>query len=1756
MSSLPQLPATHSDFLSYIKANSNTPINELLKPYNEYDSALRQIFAQEPSHSILTNNHINVVPLYGADGVADLRIQARDLDSEPQELTDKYLLPLKDEDRRSDGSPAVVTSFKEFQTNFNLFSESSLSDLDWSNVIAAGSSVVTALLPVPDKYKESKRQLRHFYHEKFAPASDVDLFIYGLNEEQTIEKIKQIEQKIKDSILYETTSIRTKNTITIVSQYPTRHVQVVLRIYKSLAEIITGFDVDCSCVAYDGKNVYAAPRAIAAFMTQTNQIDLMRRSPSYENRLSKYSHRGFEVFWPELDRSRIDPTIFERSFMRTTGLARLLVLKQLPTSRDRDEYTQKRRAERGRPPSHTSPYRNIRKLRGNIKNDWEDEVAEWVDEEDISDYHTITIPYGEKFHARKIEKLLYTHDLLLNAEWNNQEREVALHRHPVFFGDVEDIIHDCCGSCPKPSTPEEEEVWEKESKIYISGKVTFIKDDPGRQAIGSFNPITETDWTEMAYIGNTARLFQAIADNDIETVREWLSRDDADPNRRDHTGRSPLHLATMVSTPEIVQCIVDHGARLIARLADGRMALHLAAERGSVDIIRILLHKSEENEEAEEEKKDQQRATKKNPQTEAEDVDMTDLDNMVVVNENPDDSDEDKMSLITGSFVDIKKEDVKMGNEETIPDDIDESEPDIIDINTVAWDCHATPLHLAIVHGHVEVVKELVSSFGADVLLPIKLPKINCLRPDPGAILPLTLPLKLSQDQTLIMIETLLKLGATPAQADLSGRTPLHYFAARHRPALFDILTKHDPSAVKRAIDHLAVEGVYYSGYAESVLTVAVDSRDPDIVEKLLSLGAPPDINFSKYIQVATRQCEWLKSWDADANLKRFQQHIVQPVVAAILTDQPLVALKLLQNGVDPNTLSILGYTILSEKHASNPGESLLDLVDAKICLLQDYKETCKNIPPTPLQSDEVYLAEYPEGSYQLCFARDRLEREKASFKRLQEEYEKAIKEAENRKGLEEKKSAVTALLHDYQALHSALVTKGAKTFKEIYPDAICTNNTQPRVNKPQKRGEVKIGFNFNVADLSGGRKEGYIKLFEAAWSGDIETIKSLTLSMWGPDKQMSPLIMSVNERMGASPFSIAVLRGHFDAAKAILQIVRAQYKPKTVTRQTYHMQSDDEDESDAGESQEEDGLQITGEGVCDELTIDNIGEVTTQAESDVSPLNVLRRSCRASLIADPTASEPPLNHINLFNFAVEQDNIELLRFLLDLGQSEIVSGACDGPYELLSSTNFNDALRDGQPRCIAMIISRTGAHLPLDKFVEEGGITIKQKPKYYQGLSIHGKKREDWAAAAGQDAPSCISSESDIPLLRAALAGSLVNVEWFLGTAPKRHYMEFANSNRQDKRLRKLSQLPGGVEKFIEKWLSSRNDLLLHCAIMGRETDESLKLVKYIIENVPGCLERKSSKGYTPLLLAFSKRRPRFAKALIEAGANMEARDVLGNNILHILNKHNGSYSSVDTNFKELLDLLDPSVVPSLLTCRSADGPGALTPFAAWINYLSDHYRWVSGTPVQITKLLLDFAKPTGQAHLELLDGSGNTPLHIAVRHKFTPIVKLILECNPKLLTIENSTGTTPMDLVRDGWTTNATTTSPELPERTTVSQWGKPNYSPAVLSKDPESFVSENKQDTCDHSSIYKLCLGVWGRLNQKKRKLVSLFEANEVAKRVERRVRSRHFRKWAVKVYESDSMAEGRQARRRARHGYSGSVRSSDGEDDEVSKWHKLY
>jgi hypothetical protein len=59
------------------------------------------------------------------------------------------------------------------------------------------------------------------------------------------------------------------------------------------------------------------------------------------------------------------------------------VLERLPTKSEREAYMDERRRERGRPAINR--HWNF-SMQGNIKDRFEDEVAEWVDGDDVSDY--------------------------------------------------------------------------------------------------------------------------------------------------------------------------------------------------------------------------------------------------------------------------------------------------------------------------------------------------------------------------------------------------------------------------------------------------------------------------------------------------------------------------------------------------------------------------------------------------------------------------------------------------------------------------------------------------------------------------------------------------------------------------------------------------------------------------------------------------------------------------------------------------------------------------------------------------------------------------------------------------------------------------------------------------------------------------------------------------------------------------------------------------------------------------------------------------------------------------------------------------------------------------------------------------------------------------------------------------------------------------------------------------------------------------
>ncbi|KAL8950980.1 MAG: hypothetical protein Q9222_003014 [Ikaeria aurantiellina] len=1737
---LPKVPIAHQDFVSYINGKSGEDVLKAIAPYNEYEARLREGFAQYRDHQSLQDPHVNAIPIFNQENET-LRICQRNVDKKTHHQS--YIIPLNDRNRKAAGAPATVDSMPTFRKNFNLFSESSLTDLDWTNVVAAGSSVVTPLLPVPDKYSTSKKALREYYHQQLAPSSDVDLFIWGLDEAAALEKVKQIETSVRNAILEEVTTVRTKNAVTIASHYPIRHVQIVLRLYKSVSEILSGFDVDCSCFAYDGNQVYGTPRGVAAFMTQTNTVDLTRRSPSYESRLGKYAHRGFEVYWPELDRSKIDPTIFERSFARTMGLARLLVLEQLPKPGDREEYLEQRREERGRPSANTY-YRQRRKLPDNVKDHDPDDIPEWVYDDEVSNYHSFTVPYGPKYHAKKIEKLLYSKDLLLNAEWNqNKDRTVNLHRHPCFIGPLESVLHDCCGFCPEPQTDEEREVAEEESKIYVSGDLEFMKDDPGRQAIGSFNPLTNDDWTDMAYIGNTQELCQRICNGDVEYVDSWCKTNPNALDRRDHTGRTPLHLAAQSSTHEVLECLVNHGARIVSRLVDGMTALHIAAARGSAPMVTTLLEKSEANE-AEEDAKEDRKKAEKRAASQSADKHAENPDAMV---DDEDDEDEESQDNDSAeSMVDRSSEDedvpmtegsfVKVGDKKPVDEDAldgnDQAEPDIYDVDVLTWDTPVSPLHLAILGGHSEVIKNLISSFGADALLPIKIVDEYDRSPK-HAIMTLILAARLVGPEALRVTNDLLAHGASSAQADVGRTSSFHYLVAKRKVQLLKSCIENDGATARSALNHLVLESTYWRPRSDTPLTTAIKTGDAELVECLLDLGAKPMITLDDFAPAysAVKYQRWAPQ--EDETTKIWKENVIQPIFLAIDNDMSEVAIRLLDLGVDVNAIdmqamgSVHKYEQQGEGHLH--GKSLLETVMSKIVNLEAAAgKRLKLAKPIKLQHDHVYTDGIKPGSYRHWYTSKCVETAKAAVIEWETCRTKKLEEDRDQVGQQDRLEALDALKSRFTNLKTELKKRGAKTLEQLHPDMARSKHHDKEDPAPGKEKEFEPRVTFRTS-ASDEVLSGYMQLFEAAWEGDNENIKKLTLAHWGPDKKMKPLQATISDSKGFTPFALAVYRRHFQTAKLLLGIANAQFKePDDNARRRYTIAS--EDEYSESEDDDDEHLDLSYNVVDETYTYDNIAELQDSISSKTSaavmmmayaqiwwlldqPMKDAWDTVRCSLpdlaysIRDGHSTSDTFRDcfaawntctMHMGRYAIVNRDIALLRFWLECCReaNKMKKNKSSNITTGFDTYDFDLALERGYIEEIGEMIKYSGAELPLEALIQKSGLDKTEKPKYYQGLSIGGKKMTGWAREQGGSSYRNAVNEKTPPLLRAAKAGGIAAVEWFLSDTPLRLYKEYWDKNKDDERLAKLADAPGGFEKVVGSWLKQRNNLALHGAILSEvSTEKSLEVINYLIAVMPESIEIPSAQhGLKPLALAFLEGKLDAAKALIQAGADQTTRDSSGRNLVHqALIQASKSIPTDTKKFKAFLDLIDKRLIRSMLVERYKGGPGGLTPLASWL--IGTKTYMYSGFGLQrsvlapeIFTIMLGYG---GGEALTMMDGSGQFPLHSAVKTSSPEVVKLILEHDPALLARENAMGQTPFELAHSMYVRDCAKGNPNI--RSSI-------YIP-LDQRGAKDFVKDMDVDGEWNNNITKtweICKQ-FSEKHPRERKLVSVNEAREVAKRL---------------------------------------------------------
>ncbi|KAF8840816.1 ankyrin [Paxillus ammoniavirescens] len=870
-------------------------LDAALKPSLDDEAELRRLFAVDRDNPRLRDPYVGLVDVFSAP--VEARTTRARVVTDKGDLAAKYVMPLSEKCRRTDASPATVANLQEFKKNWAIFTESSLSQLtDWSNVVAAGGSVLACVSPLPDYAKESKRTIRKYFHSEACPTSDIDLFLYGLTPEEAEKKISAIYEAVRDSVPWDVTCVRTKHTVSIHSQYPYRPVQIVLRLYKSPAEILAGFDVDAPCFAFDGERVWASPRAIVSLMRQCNTIDVTRRSPSYEVRLAKYAARGFEVHVPTLQRHDIDPTIYERSIARITGLARLLALEKFTTRDSRLDFLNSRRQLRGRP---VAIYRQEGRRR-NYKNDLKADTSFAGLEMNDYDSATLHIPYGPGWSASKIENLIYTTDLKMNSIFNPKNKDRRLHRHPAFFGTAGECLEDCCEDCPEPETDEDRALQESEDGKYIRGRVSFIQENPGRQSIsGSFNPIDAGEWSEEAYITETTKFFFAILINDVNTVTNMIENE-ADVNCRDYIGRAPLHLAILSGAVEVAGVLIDAGARMTARLADGRASLHLAAELGQTATVRKILARSAHNaEEAKLAAEDAATKAQEDVMSESSDV------------ENPG----------LGLFADAVDLGAPAEEEDT---------PDVVDLSLADWDIAFTPLAYAILSGSLSTVEEILAA-GAD-------PKalLNSEKTSRPALFPLSLTRFVEDELAACDIARLLvKNGASSTTTVATGQTVFYEIVRENRVRLVATLLEHDPNAQKAL--NFPLISAFHSFAARSPLAAVASSREQAMAVLLLAYGA----------RLSTTQDDILQA-------EKLPTHQVYYRTRSITPSKPLLVAVAVGNDIAELLASLssdLNDNVLAQ---ADSAQTILDWVRKARKNIQETRERAKALARTAAERRDI----------------------------------------------------------------------------------------------------------------------------------------------------------------------------------------------------------------------------------------------------------------------------------------------------------------------------------------------------------------------------------------------------------------------------------------------------------------------------------------------------------------------------------------------------------------------------------------------------------------------------------------------------------------------------------------------------------------------------------------------------------------------------------------------------------------------------------
>ncbi|KDQ16983.1 hypothetical protein BOTBODRAFT_172592 [Botryobasidium botryosum FD-172 SS1] len=204
-------------------------------------------------------------------------------------------LTLLDQKRAS--SIQTQPSIDAFSNKFTELTGGLLKGLSWENVFVAGGIVAGSLFCVDDSNAIAKpEQWKH---------SDIDVYLYGLTPKEANEKIAHIFDVFKSNLEPNAPAmvVRNSKTITFFSNYPTKRIQIVLKLVRDPKEVLLNFDLDICSLGWDGKETWMLPRAVRALETGYNVFTmnlihghyLGDRRATQEQRVFKYANKGYGI---------------------------------------------------------------------------------------------------------------------------------------------------------------------------------------------------------------------------------------------------------------------------------------------------------------------------------------------------------------------------------------------------------------------------------------------------------------------------------------------------------------------------------------------------------------------------------------------------------------------------------------------------------------------------------------------------------------------------------------------------------------------------------------------------------------------------------------------------------------------------------------------------------------------------------------------------------------------------------------------------------------------------------------------------------------------------------------------------------------------------------------------------------------------------------------------------------------------------------------------------------------------------------------------------------------------------------------------------------------------------------------------------------------------------------------------------------------------------------------------------------------------